>query len=182
MVTGATGGTGACTVMCALACGAARVIAVARNRERLQKLKALAPKRIVTLSSAESLREKILKITENQGAGVLIDFVPNDPETLQTAFACVQRGGRIVPMGRGSEALSITLDQLTRNGWEVLGSTAAHLSDMADLVELVRFGALDLSGISARTFPLEKANEALQTVLDRPSSDIFCVGVRLGAQ
>jgi threonine dehydrogenase-like Zn-dependent dehydrogenase len=73
----------------------------------------------------------------------------------------------------------MNLDRLTRNGWEVLGSTAAHLSDMADLVELVRFGALDLSGVSVRTFPLEKANEALQTVLDRPGSEIFCVGIRL---
>src|ERR1051325_4964411 len=68
IVTGATGGTGACTVFCALACGAARVIAIARNQQRLEKLKTLAPRRIVTLSSTEFMKDEILKLTENHGA------------------------------------------------------------------------------------------------------------------
>jgi threonine dehydrogenase-like Zn-dependent dehydrogenase len=179
IVTAATGGTGASTVLCALTFGVARIIAVARSPERTEKLRAVSPRRIIPLTGKESLAERIMEATDGRGANALVDFIPNDPATFEAALECVQRGGRIVPMGRSAQSLRVSLDRLTRNGWEVLGSTAAHLSDLGELIELVRFGALDLSPMRMVNFSLERANEALQMVLDRPGHDLFCVGITI---
>jgi len=179
IITGATGGTGACAVLCALAFGAARVIAVARSSERLEKLRAVAPRRIVPITGRETLIDKVMEVTEGRGAGVLLDLIPNDPKTLEAAIECVQPGGSIVPMGRGSEGLRIPLNRLTQKGWEVRGSTAAYLSDLGELVELVRFGALNFSPVTVVRFPIERANEGLKMVLDRPGDNIFCVGISI---
>ena len=60
IVNGATGITGIGTVLSALAMGAARVIAIARNPARLEKLQAIDPKRVATvaLGKGESITPK----------------------------------------------------------------------------------------------------------------------------
>src|SRR5262250_979165 len=75
IVNGATGITGIGTVLSALAMGAARVIAIARNPVRLEKLSAIDPKRIATvaLGKGESITQKVKALTDGQGASVVAD-------------------------------------------------------------------------------------------------------------
>src|SRR5439155_969523 len=78
IVNGATGITGIGTVLSALAMGAARVIAIARNPARLEKLVVIDPKRVATvaLGKGESITQKVKALTDGQGASVVADLSP----------------------------------------------------------------------------------------------------------
>src|SRR5262249_44709050 len=84
IVNGATGITGIGTVLSALAMGAARVIAIARNPARLEKLHAIDPKRVATvaLGKGESITQKVKQLTDGQGASLVAYLSPGRAATL----------------------------------------------------------------------------------------------------
>src|SRR5262249_47465908 len=76
LVNGASGITGIGTVLSALAMGAPQVIAVARNSTRLERVRAIDPKRIATvaLGRGESITSTVKELTNGQGASVLAEL------------------------------------------------------------------------------------------------------------
>ncbi|MGH8515436.1 MAG: zinc-dependent alcohol dehydrogenase, partial [Gammaproteobacteria bacterium] len=84
LVNGASGITGIGTVLSALAMGAPQVIAVARNPVRLERVRAIDPKRVATvaLGKGESITQKVKQLTDGQGASVVADLSPGGVQTL----------------------------------------------------------------------------------------------------
>ncbi|MBW2208962.1 MAG: alcohol dehydrogenase catalytic domain-containing protein, partial [Deltaproteobacteria bacterium] len=74
-----------------------RVIAVARNEEKLTLAKKLGAEWAFS-GNDENLVEKILEVSSGRGADVVIDFVSTQ-QTFQTAANCVKKGGTIVVVG-----------------------------------------------------------------------------------
>src|SRR5207245_1980658 len=82
VIYGASGITGIGTVLSALAMGAPLIIAVARNPARLERVRAIDPKRIATvaLGRGESITAKVKELTNGQGASVLAELAPGGIE------------------------------------------------------------------------------------------------------
>ncbi|WP_292931372.1 VOC family protein [Novosphingobium sp. PASSN1] len=76
LINGATGTLGLPTVLCALALGTTKILAVARNKALLEELRQLAPGRIFTHSTDDGpVRPWAIDQTEGDGVDLAVDCV-----------------------------------------------------------------------------------------------------------
>ncbi|MGH7768426.1 MAG: zinc-dependent alcohol dehydrogenase [Candidatus Binatia bacterium] len=173
IINGATGITGIGTLLSALAMGAARVIAVARNPVRLEQIRAIDPKRIetVALSNGESITKKVKELTNGQGANVLADVSPGGVATLVECIRNLEGGGRVALIGANPEPLNLPVRYLMIRSIEISSVTGRHYIDFPELLELARRGVINTRHVTARYFPLEQVNDAIDYIVKRGDND-----------
>jgi alcohol dehydrogenase len=173
IINGATGITGIGTVLSALAMGAARVIAVARNPVRLEQVRAIDPRRIetVALSKGESITRKVKELTNGQGANVLADVSPGGVATLVECIRNLEGGGRVALIGANPEPLNLAVRYLMIRSIEISSVTGRHYIDFPELLELARRGVINTRHVTARYFPLERVNDAIDYIAKRGDND-----------
>ena len=169
IVNGATGITGIGTVLSALAMGAARVIAIARNPARLEQIRAIDPRRIetVALSKGESITQRVKDLTSGQGANVLADLSPGGVQTLVECIRNLEGGGRVALIGANPEPLNLPVRYLMIRSIEICSITGRHYIDFPELLELARRGVIDTRHVTTRFFPLESVNDAIDYIAKR---------------
>jgi len=169
IVNGATGITGIGTVLSALAMGAARVIAVARNPARLEQIRGIDPRRIetVALSKGESITQRVKDLTSGQGANVLADLSPGGVQTLVECIRNLEGGGRVALIGANPEPLNLPVRYLMIRSIEICSITGRHYIDFPELLELARRGVIDTRHVTTCYFPLERANDAIDYIANR---------------
>jgi propanol-preferring alcohol dehydrogenase len=111
-------------------------------------------------SSQQDYVEEILKITNGTGADAVIDFV-NTTSTSFNAFRSLRRGGRLVLVGLSGDYSKFTLPLVPMRGITISGSYVGNLSDLHELVPLLKRGIIQPT-ITA--MPLEKVNEAMSSL------------------
>lgn len=173
IVNGASGITGIGTVLSALAIGAAHVIAIARNAARLEKVRAIEPRRIstVALGRGESITQRVRELTEGQGASVLADLTPSGAQTTVECIRNLEGGGRVALIGANPEPLNLPIRYLMIRSIELSSVTGRHYTDFPELLELTRRGAIDTRHVTTRFFPIEAVNEALDYIEKRGDND-----------
>jgi threonine dehydrogenase-like Zn-dependent dehydrogenase len=173
LVNGASGITGIGTVLSALAMGAPLVIAVARNPARLERLRAIDPKRIATiaLGRGESITNKVKELTSGQGASVLAELAPGGIETTIECIKNLEPGGRVALIAPNPEPLNLPLRYLMIRSIEFTSVTGRFAMDVAELLQLVQNGVIDTRHITTRYFPLSGVNEALDYIEKRGDDD-----------
>jgi threonine dehydrogenase-like Zn-dependent dehydrogenase len=173
LVNGASGITGIGTVLSALAMGAPQVIAVARNPARLERVRAIDPKRITTvaLGRGESITHTVIELTAGQGAGVLAELVPGGIESTLECIRNLEPGGRVALLAPNPEPLNLPLRYLMIRSIEFTSVTGRFAMDVAELLELVRSAVIDTRHITTRYFPLSAVNEALDYIETRGDND-----------
>jgi threonine dehydrogenase-like Zn-dependent dehydrogenase len=173
LVNGASGITGIGTVLSALAMGAPLVIAVARNPARLERLRAIDPKRIATiaLGRCESITNKVKELTSGQGASVLAELAPGGIETTIECIKNLEPGGRVALIAPNPEPLNLPLRYLMIRSIEFTSVTGRFAMDVAELLQLVQRGVIDTRHITTRYFPLSGVNEALDYIEKRGDDD-----------
>ena len=173
LVNGASGITGIGTVLSALAMGAPLVIAVARNPARLERVRAIDPKRIATiaLGCGESITDKVKELTNGQGASVLAELAPGGIETTIECIGNLEPGGRVALIAPNPEPLNLPLRYLMIRSIEFTSVTGRFAMDVAELLQLVQRGVIDTRHITTRYFPLTAVNEALDYIKTRGDSD-----------
>src|SRR4029077_1461633 len=161
------------TVLSALAMGAARVIAIARNPARLEKLHAIDPKRVATvaLGKGESITQKVKALTDGQGASVVADLSPGGVQTLVECIRNLEGGGRVALIAPNPEPLNLPLRYLMIRSIEFTSVTGRFAMDVAELLQLVQNGVIDTRHITTRYFPLSGVNEALDYIEKRGDDD-----------
>ncbi len=171
LINGGTGITGIGTVLGALAMGAAHIIVVARNAARLERVRAMAPQRIstVTLSRGESITERVRELTGGQGAAVVVDLV--GPPSLVECIMNLEPGGRVALIAGSPEPLNVPTRYLMVRNIEFTSITGRHYADFPELMEMARRGLIDTSHITTRLFPMEAVNEALDYIEARGEND-----------
>jgi threonine dehydrogenase-like Zn-dependent dehydrogenase len=169
LVNGASGITGIGTVLSALAMGASQIIAVARNPVRLERVRAIDPRRIATVALAcgESITRKVKELTDGQGAGVLAELAPGGIETTIECIKNLEPGGRVALIAPNPEPLNLPLRYLMIRSIEFTSVTGRFAMDVAELLELVERGVIDTRHITTRYFPLTAVNEALDYIKTR---------------
>ncbi len=167
IINGATGTLGVGAVLFALAMGISRIYAVARGKTLLERLKQLDPKRIETFSSQDGkVSDWVNSSTDGIGADLMLDCLGAvaDVNAMRDAMMGVKRGGRIVNIGgTGSDMLFNTKWWMDEQ-MELIGSAWLTTAEGMEIAEMVRSGAIDLSVLEARTYPLDQINEAINGV------------------
>jgi threonine dehydrogenase-like Zn-dependent dehydrogenase len=173
LVNGASGITGIGTVLSALAMGAPLVIAVARNPARLERVRAIDPRRIATiaLGRGESITNKVKELTSGQGASVLAELAPGGIETTIECIRNLEPGGRVALIAPNPEPLNLPLRYLMIRSIEFTSVTGRFAMDVAELLLLVQRGVIDTRHITTRYFPLADVNEALDYIEKRGDND-----------
>jgi NADPH2:quinone reductase len=170
LVHGAAGGVGLATVDVGKQLGA-RVIATARNAERLAVCKQLGADHVVDYSSG--FRDSVLALTGGRGADVIFDPVGGD--VFDESMRCVAPFGRILVVGftGGRPGLAKTSHLLVKDA-EVIGFTIGGLMRL-DPARAKRNLEVLVGWLSAgrirphhsHVLPLAQAAEALRLIMDR---------------
>jgi len=170
LVHGAAGGVGLATVDVGKLMGA-RVIATARNPERLEICKRLGADHVIDYSSG--FREQVLSLTGGKGADVIFDPVGGD--VFDESMRTIAPFGRILIVGftSGRPGVAKTNHLLVKDA-EVVGFTIGALNRLdpdrarRNLDVLVGWlGAGRISPYHSHALPLAQATEALRLVVDR---------------
>lgn len=170
LVNGISGTLGIGGALFGLAMGVTRILGTGRNRELLERVRALAPDRIDVLALEDgTVNEWVRSRTDGDGADIYIDCLgPGAPhETMLQAMRSLTRGGKAVNIGAMAGALPFDIHTLMDQQHQLIGSawfTAAEGEDMADMA---RAGTLDLSVFEHVRFPLKRVNEAIAGIANR---------------
>jgi alcohol dehydrogenase len=174
LVSGATGNFGSAAVAVGLAMGAARVVAVGRDRAVLDDLRARFGDRVrgVALSGNVEADQAAMVAAAGGRLDVVLDILPPEVGTavVRTAAMTVREYGRIVLMGGvgmlGGDDLALPYPWLMRNSITVRGQWMFPREANVRLIELARAGLLDLAQDHVVTFPLARISDAIAHAAD----------------
>ncbi len=163
VVNAASGGSGIPALIFSRLFGASMIIAVARDRARLEEARKLVdPDLIEIITTDEDVTERIMDLTDGRGADVVMDYAPRAAESTNQCIYSLRSRGQVVLQGGNTEELSVSYrflmsKEIQLNGCHVTGNDLPHTMD------LVRRDALgvDVSSLVTHHFPLEQINDAL---------------------
>ncbi|MDC4887082.1 alcohol dehydrogenase catalytic domain-containing protein [Acinetobacter baumannii] len=181
LITGATGTLGLGAVLCALGMGATKILAVARNVDLLDKLKAIDPERIETLSyGSKNMIEWVNENTEYLGADVYLDTLgPGSPkEVTLDGLNSLRRGGSMVSIGGMDEDLPVPMFNIMTQQKNILSSLWFTVTEGEEMARMAEAGTLDLSVLEHQKYSLEQVNEAL-TLIDNRTGGFTNVVINL---
>lgn len=147
------GGLGMSAIQIALAMGARQVFAVDINASKLsfaQQHGAIA----IDARDSDTV-EQVRQLTGGRGVDVALELI-GLPGTMRQAVESVGIFGRVAMVGLSSEPIEIDpYNELLMREAELIG-VADHLArELPALIELVRTGKVDLSGVITRSVPLD---------------------------
>ena len=182
LINGATGTLGVGAVLLCLAMGVPKILAVARNEQILEKLRALAPQRIFTHSNRHGpCTEWARGLTEGQGVDVVLEALGPGapPQATLDAFMATSRAGTIVTVGGMDEKLPFDPIWLMCNNISYLGSAWFSTRQGHDMANMAGSGALDLSILENVCFALDHVNDALDRARSRSDGGLQNIVVTL---
>lgn len=161
------GGVGLNAVQGAHLSGANPIIAVDVLESKLNAARAFGATQTVNATQADVVAE-VQSLTQGRGADYAIVTVGN-PAGLEQSLKFVRRGGTIVSVGmpRTGAAAALPMGDFTYNGQCLLGSNIGSTRlnvDIARLVGLYQSGRLKLDELITQRYPLEKINEAIESM------------------
>lgn len=171
LINGATGTLGTDAVLLSLAMGAARVIAIGRNRDRLGELKAKDPERVFTINSAEeSIVSRIHELTDGKGVHVYLDTLGygagGQTPPIDIVHECLRglrKGGSAVFIGAlQGQKVEYDYGEFVGNEVRLTGSVWYNNKSLSELVDMAAGGTLKLDSYDTKIFSLEEINEALE--------------------
>ena len=147
------GGLGMSAIQLARALGALDVYVVDINPERLKQAETYGA---IPVNAAETDPvEELLRLTGGKGVNVSLEVI-GLAQTMEQAVQCLGVMGRAVMVGIADKPIAVdTYRGIIGKEAEIIGCSDHLLQEMPLLVEYVRRGTLDLSGVVTRTIPLD---------------------------
>ncbi|MHA3791818.1 alcohol dehydrogenase catalytic domain-containing protein [Sphingomonas sp. YL-JM2C] len=170
LIHGATGTLGLPTVMCALAMGVTRILAVARNRELLEEVRSLAPRRIFTHSTLDGpVRDWAIAMTEGEGVDLAIDCVGpgGTADQMRDLLRSLGRTGLLVNVGAVAEPVAMNVHKMMDWNQGFQGSVWFTTPEGQDMAEMIRAGTLDMGVFDQQAYPLDRINDVLAGIENR---------------
>lgn len=169
LINGISGTLGVCAAMVGLAMGAAKIVGVGRNKDLLERVKALKPGRISVYSAQEAgscgdLTSWVQSQTGGAGAGGFIDCLPPGApaSTMLEGIYALRRGGHAINVGAMSEVLPLNVFWMMSNQIRLEGSVWFSTAEAEELVGMIEGGMLDLSAFQHRIAPLSQINQTFR--------------------
>ena len=112
------------------------------------------------IKADDSLIERVMALTDGQGADVVIDCA-GQRDSVAASFLAARKGGLVVFNGESSEEmLAPSRDFIRREVWAV-GCWYYHFHEIDEMIALWR-GGLDVSRMITHVFPLDEAPAAFE--------------------
>jgi propanol-preferring alcohol dehydrogenase len=153
------GGVGLSAIQIARVQGAHVLAVDVREDARKAALDSGAEQAVPPDRAANAVRQ----IAGDEGADVSIDFV-GTKATFDLGRSVLGFGGRFVAVASGSEAVSVTADDLVDGGKSYLGSYSSTMADLARAIALTEAGRL--RPVVTRRAPLSEAATVLNDLRD----------------
>ncbi|AKE01093.1 hypothetical protein XU06_29375 (plasmid) [Rhodococcus erythropolis] len=178
LINGVTGTLGVAAVAIALGLGATKILGLGRNRQLLEQVQTLAPKRVVTCSTEDGGDiTSWVKEQSSGGVDVMIDCLGfgADSKSTSSLIAAIKPGGRAILAAGGVDG------QITQSYWEayndvsVGGSMWFSPEDIDRMVAMIDADVIDTSYLTHHSFALSEVNEALTFVGSRPGGFVNTV-------
>lgn len=116
--------------------------------------------------------EQIAAVTGGAGLDVAYDMA-GVSAVREQAVRCLGRSGRLVLVGLTPEALTLPDSiMLSFRGTRILGHYGSRSGDVERLIELTRYGRLDLSRSISGTLPLADAPDAVKALANKQGNPI----------
>lgn len=124
----------------------------------------------VAVSDPAALAGAVRQATDGRGADIVIESV-GSPRLYAEALTLMRRGGHLALFGlTGPEArLEIGITEAILAETSVKGSVAGMGEDMHDALTLLRHGRFQTADFTRAAWPLERIQEAFETIADRPA-------------
>ena len=170
LIHGASGTLGLPTVMCALAMGVTRILAVARNRELLEEVRQLAPQRIFTHSTLDGpLRDWAIEMTGGDGVDLAIDCVGpgGTADQMRDLLRSLRRTGKLVNVGAVAEPVPMNVHKMMDWNQSYIGSVWFTTPEGMDMADMIRAGTLDMNVFRQEAYPLDRINDVLAGIENR---------------
>jgi len=153
---------------------AGKIVAVDVLDEKLKLAKRLGADEVVN-AATEDPAERIKDMTDGKLAEVVLDFV-GDKRTIERAINCVGKGGRIALVGIGREDIHVSpYRTIIGKEMELVGVNDHVKSELAELIELVGSGRIDLSVSVTHRVSLEDVNRGIQILEEQIGNPIRVV-------
>jgi len=142
--------------------------------EKLKLAKRLGAGEVAN-AAREDPTERIKDMTDGKLAQVVLDFV-GDKRTIERAIECVGKGGRVALVGIGREDIHVSpYRTIIGKEMELVGVNDHLKSELAELIELVGSGRIDLSASVTHRVPLEEVNRGIQILEEQIGNPIRVV-------
>ena len=146
-----SGMIGLLTIQAVKHAGAARVIAVDTDDDRLRRSLELGATDTVNPKSTDAA-EAIRALTDGQGAAVALECV-GATEPIQTAIAGVRKGGTVTLVGNISPEIKLPLQSVVSRQIRLQGSCASN-GEYPASIELMSRGAIKVDSMISAVAPL----------------------------
>lgn len=132
-----------------------RLISVEIDEWRIQKAFELGADHVINPKN-QDLKKEIMKLTDEQGADVIIDAV-GISETFQNALKIWAPGARLILFGQDFRAEAmIKPNDIVRYQRKIMGSYIGYAEDFLDAIELIANKIIDIDKIITHKIPLEE--------------------------
>lgn len=152
--------------------GAATVIAVDISESRLKRSIAFGADETIN-SGTENVRERVLELTNGEGAHVAIEAV-GIPETFDLCTTVVRPGGRIANVGVHGKPVTFHLEDLWISNI-TLTTGLVNGTTVGTLLDLLAHGKLDASAFGTHSFHLDQMIDAYEVFANADTHDALKV-------
>jgi len=141
------------------AAGCGTIIAVDLDADRLDKALSLGADYAIR-SDLQDATTEVQSLTHGQGADHAFEVVGIDP-TLQTALACIHKGGTVTLVGNVAPQTNFPLQQVVTRQITLYGSCASA-GEYPACLDMIARGAIDVEALISAVAPLAEGNDWFQ--------------------
>lgn len=168
------GGLGVQAISLARIFKAGKIVAVDISDEKLKLAKKLGADETVNAATADPAH-RIAEMTEGRLADLVLDFV-GAAKAVEQEIRCVGNGGRMVLVGIGRDDIKVSpYKTIIGKEMEVIGVNDHLRSELAELIEIVGSGKMDLSTSITNRVRLDEVNSGLRILEEKTGDPIRIV-------
>lgn len=161
------GGVGLNVVQAAAMVSANPIVGVDILDNKLEMAKSFGATHCINSKRSADLLSEIRNIVGKAGADVVVDNT-GVKQVMEQSYELTHPDGKTILVGVPKKGDNMSIDSLPLHFKKVLkgshgGSSEPHL-DIPRYIRLFQLGKLKLDGLVTHTFPLDKINDAIQTV------------------
>ena len=149
--------------------GAAPVIVVGDNVERLAMAKQMCADYIININETSDVVAEIMKLTDGIGADYVLEAVGTSA-TYEQAFKMLRKGGKLEAFGicADDDYASIPPAQFVLQEKKVSGSCAGIGNDWGDAIKLLQYNRINPHPMISMIVPLEETEDAIKELRTNP--------------
>ncbi|MNF62151.1 Sorbitol dehydrogenase [compost metagenome] len=151
------GTIGLCTIMCAKAAGATRIIALEMSAARKAKALEVGASHVIDPSECDAIAA-VRELSEGYGAAVSFECIGHKA-TAKLAIDVIRKAGRCVMVGIFEEPSEFNFFEIVATEKQIIGSLA-YAGEFADVIALIANGSIDVT-------PLITGRIGLQQIIEQ---------------